>query len=350
MKPLPSIFTDPVFLKPANYSKTDRFFIKYVRDERDLPFIYFILNIVFFLVPFAILLFTAILSGWLWFLAAIIYIVLNAAFFIGKFALMFHCTAHRTLFKKNYGYLNYILPYLIAPLFGHMADTYYAHHVGMHHAENNLEEDESSTMPYQRDSFNDFLLYLGRFIVSGIYNVAAYFKKRSRKKLMYSAIRGEILFIAFSVVLCLFNWQATLCVFIFPYFFYRLIAMLGNWAQHAFIDREDPGNSYKNSITCINSKYNWQCWNDGYHISHHLKQTMHWTEHPLNFQNTIDNYSTNNAVVFMKIDFMLVSVYLLSKRYDLLARNFVNIGNRFNTDEDIILFLKERVQRFSFDH
>ena len=62
--------------------------------------------------------------------------------------------------------------------------------------------------------------------------------------------------------------------------------MMGNWTQHAFVDGEDPGNAYKNSITCINVKYNKKCWNDGYHISHHIRPAMHWTEHPTFFQKT----------------------------------------------------------------
>ncbi len=346
MTQLPVNSTDPVFVRPDRYTKADRFFIKFLRDERDLPFIYFIFKIGLFIVPFAALLFTNLLSGWQWLLAAVVYTVINGTLFIGKFALMFHCTAHRTLFKKQYNYLNYFLPYLMAPFFGHIAETYYAHHVGMHHAENNLEDDESSTMPYQRDSLKDFTLYLGRFMVSGIYKLACYFKARNRKKLMYSAVQGQVLIILFIAVLCLFNWKATLCVFVFPYFLYRLLAMLGNWAQHAFIDPADPGNAYKNSITCINSRYNWQCWNDGYHITHHIKQTMHWTEHPIMFRNTIASYSTNNAVVFSKIDFMMVSVLLLFKRYDLLAKNFVNIGDRFQSDADIIVLLKQRARRF----
>lgn len=343
---MPNILTDPGFVKPENYNRLDNFFIRLIRDERDLPFIYFTIKIILFLIPYAMLLYSNLMDGRSWIIAAVIYMVMNAAFFIGRFALMFHCTAHRTLFKKQYNYLNYLLPYMIAPFFGHMADTYYAHHIGMHHAENNLRDDESSTMPYQRDSLKNFLLYLGKFMVRGIYDIAAYFKKRNRKKLMYSAIRGEILFIVVSLVLCYFNLPATLCVFIFPYFFYRLIAMLGNWAQHAFIDPVDPGNPYKNSFTCINSPYNWQCWNDGYHISHHLKPTMHWTEHPANFQMTLNRYIDYNAVVFSKIDIMVVAVFLLAKRYDLLARNFVNIGNRFASEEEVIAFLKERTARF----
>ncbi len=346
MQPLPSILTDPVFLKPRNYNRLDNFFIRFIRDERDLPFIYFTIGITLFLIPYAVLLFSRLLAGRYWPAAAVIYMIINAVFFIGRFSLMFHCTAHRTLFKKQYNYLNSLLPYVIAPFFGHMADTYYAHHIGMHHPENNLRDDESSTMPYQRDSLKSFLLYLSKFIFRGLYGLASYFKKKNRKKLMYSAIRGEIFFIFFSLVLCCFNWHAAFCVFIFPYFFYRLIAMLGNWAQHAFIDPADPGNAYKNSMNCINSKYNRICWNDGYHISHHLKPTMHWTEHPAYFQKTAGKYIENNAVVFSKIDIMMVAVLLLAKRYDLLARNFVNIGNRFASDEAVIAFLKERTACF----
>jgi fatty acid desaturase len=348
MKSLPKNITDPVYSKPVSYNRFDQFLLKYIRDERDLPFIYFTLKIVFVLIPFAVLLFTPILSGSVWWLAALLYATLNVVFFIGTFALMFHCTVHRTLFKREFNYMNYFLPYFIAPFFGHMADTFYSHHVGMHHAENNLEDDESTTMPYQRDSIQGFLLYYSRFLVSGIYKVVAYFKKRNRKKLMYGALRGQVYIVLFCIIMLSVNWKAGLCVFIFPYFFYRFVAMFGNWAQHAFIDPSDPGNSYKNSITCINSKYNWQCWNDGYHISHHLKQNLHWTEHPAYFQQTITNYSENNAVVFCKIDFFEVSFYLLLKRYDLLAKYFVNIGDRFKSDKEIILFLKERVQRFEF--
>jgi fatty acid desaturase len=348
MKSLPKDITDPVYSKPLNYNKFDLFLLKYIRDERDLPFIYFTLKILFVLIPFAVLLFTPVLSGWIWWLAASLYVALNVVFFIGRFALMFHCTTHRTLFKKEYDYLNYFLPYFIAPFFGHMADTYYSHHVGMHHAENNLEDDESTTMPYQRDSIRDFLRYYSSFMVSGIYKVVAYFKKRNRKKLMYGALLGQLYIVLFCVIMFLMNWQASLFVFVFPYFFYRFIALFGNWAQHAFIDPVDPGNSYKNSITCINSPYNWQCWNDGYHISHHLKQNLHWTEHPAYFRDTITNYSANNAVVFDEIDFVKISFYLFIKRYDILAKYFVNIGDRFTSDKEIMIFLKERVQRFEF--
>lgn len=78
-------------------------------------------------------------------------------------ALMLHCTSHRVLFKKQYGWLNYYLPWVIGPLFGQTPETYFVHHLGLHHAKNNTADDESSTMFYQRDSAWSFLHYFGDF-------------------------------------------------------------------------------------------------------------------------------------------------------------------------------------------
>src|SRR2546428_6680245 len=40
-----------------------------------------------------------------------------------------------------------------------------SHHLAMHHVEDNLPPDLSSTMPYRRDRFLDWLRYFGRFLV-----------------------------------------------------------------------------------------------------------------------------------------------------------------------------------------
>lgn len=348
MKSLTTI-TDPVFVKPERQTTFARISDKFIRDERDLPFVKLTLQITFTLIPLAILLYALPVGGWAWWAAAILYQFLNNVTFKGPFGLMLHCTSHRALFKKEYDFLNHYLPWIIAPLFGHSPETYYAHHIGMHHAENNLEDDESSTMPYKRDSLSGFLHYFGVFLFSGIYHLAMYFVKKKRKRLFMRAVRGEIVFILACVLLCFINWPATLVVFIIPFVLFRLVAMIGNWAQHAFIAADDPGNDYKNSITCINTNYNHKCWNDGYHISHHEKMSMHWTEHPVYFQQTLDRYIDNNAIVFDGIHFLHVFVWLMRKRYDLLARHFVNLGNRFSTDEEVIAFLKSRTEKVPFE-
>jgi fatty acid desaturase len=336
--------TDPVSVKkPA--SRLDHFFVSLLRDERDLPFVYLTLKLTFTLIPLAALLFVPSLPAWLWWSVAIIYQLLNNIVYKGPYGLMMHCTSHRPFFKARYGFLNHYLPWVIGPFFGQTPETYYAHHIGMHHPENNMPEDESSTMHYQRDSIKAFAHYLGAFLFMGIYHLCSYFFRKKRKQLLYRSVRGELLFIAMCVALCFVNWPATLVVFILPFITFRVIAMTGNWAQHAFIDAGEPDNAYKNSTTCINTKYNVKCWNDGYHISHHINPTLHWTEHPGFFKDTIQQYAANDAVVFDGIHFLHVFIYLSRNRYDLLARHFVNIGNRFSSDEEVIAFLRSRTKK-----
>ena len=336
--------TDPVAVaKPEN--RLARFFASMLRDERDLPFVYLTLKITFILLPLTALLYTHIMPTWLWLLVAIAYQYFNNVVFKGPYGLMMHCTSHRVWFKQKYSLFNHYLPWVIGPFFGQSPETYYTHHVGMHHPENNMPEDESSTMKYQRDSIRDFSAYLGTFLFAGMYHLCMYFVQKKRKRLLFRSVRGELLFIAMCVALCFINWPATLVVFILPFFTFRIIAMTGNWAQHAFIEANDPENCYKNSVTCINTKYNVKCWNDGYHISHHIQCTMHWTEHPGFFKNTLNEYIENDAVVFDGIHFLHVFIYLMRDRYDLLAKHFVNLGNRYKSDEEVIAFLRSRTKK-----
>jgi fatty acid desaturase len=336
--------TDPVSVKKPS-TRADRFFVSMLRDERDLPFVYLTLKITFTLLPLAVILFIPGMNSWVWWIAAVAYQYLNNVAYKGPYGLMMHCTSHRAFFKDKYRVLNHYLPWIIGPFFGQSPETYYTHHVGMHHPENNMPEDESSTMKFQRDSVLGFAQYLGTFLFAGIYHLCNYFVHKHRKRLLYRSIRGEVLFIVMCIGLSFVSWPATLVVFILPFFTFRIIAMTGNWAQHAFIDPTDPENAYKNSVTCINTKYNVKCWNDGYHISHHIQPTMHWTEHPVYFRNTLQDYIDNNAVVFDHIHFLHVFIYLMRGRYDLLAKHFVNVGDRFKSDEEIIAFLRARTQK-----
>lgn len=335
---------DPTFAT-RSYTRFDRFFLQLIKDERDLPFIYLTFRITFVLLPLSALLFALPLfsAGW-WVVAAVHFYVSNFVF-KGPFGLMLHCTSHRPFFKPEYSALNYYLPWVIAPFFGHTPETYYSHHIGMHHPENNLEDDESSTMTFQRDSFRSFLAYFGQFFVRGVHDLLTYLRWKNRPKLARRALIGEITFAVVCTGLLYVNWVATVLVFLLPLVIYRLIAMMGNWTQHAFVDGDDPGNAYKNSITCINVKYNKKCWNDGYHISHHIRPAMHWTEHPTFFQKTIDKYAQNRAIIFDGLDFLQIFFLLMRKRYDTLAAHMVNVDGAFADDDDAIALLRQRTER-----
>lgn len=254
--------------------------------------------------------------------------------------LMLHNTMHRPFIRKH-RWLDRAHPYAMSALFG-IPTGYMEHHVAMHHVENNLEADLSSTMRYQRDSFPQFLLYFARFLLFSHVELWRYLHSRRRGALARRAILTDVVHVSAIVALCCLRWQPALVAFAAPYFTVRFLMMFGNWGQHAFIDPARPGNNYVNSISCLNSTYNARCFNDGYHIGHHLKQNRHWTELPGDFLANVERYRLEGCVVFERIDFFLVSVYLFLHRYDWLARHFVRLPGDTRTEAEVVDFLRSR--------
>ena len=340
MRPLSTI-ADPIFTK-KELGSLDQFFMTYLKDERDLPFIYLMIKLALMFIPTAIILFTIDNTTWIWWSLAVVYGV-GLVIFTGPFTLMLHNTSHRPFFKRAYKWGNRLIPWGLCPFMGQSPDTYFSHHIGMHHAEGNLEPDLSSTMKYQRDNFVDFMKYFLHFLFLGVIQLVMYHKETNKKKFMKKAIVGELSFLFLWAILLYFNWKATLLVFILPTIIVRFAMMSGNWAQHAFIDAKQPENSYLNSITCINTVYNKKCFNDGYHIGHHLKPHMHWTDMPADFKKNIDKYIAHKSLVFEGIDYFQIWVLLMVKAYGTLAKHVVNIGNNYSSKEEIIALLKKRV-------
>jgi fatty acid desaturase len=187
--------------------------------------------------------------------------------------------------------------------------------------------------------------YFLSFLFIGFIEIIKYFDIRNLHKLRNKVIVGELIFFVFCGLLCLVNWPATVAVFILPFIISRFIMMLGNWAQHSFVDFDDPGNCYKNSITCINTPYNHKCWNDGYHINHHIQPSMHWTMYPTHFQQNLQEFAKNKALVFEGIHFLHIWWYLMKKDYATLATHLVNIQNTFAYEEEAIRLMKSRTSK-----
>ncbi len=344
--PLKLTLTDPVF-HPVQGERpaVERFFLRYLDDERDLPFVWLILQISLLVLPSAVAVYLAPVGWWTWPLVAPAYWALVYLGFTDKYILMLHNTSHRPLLKKPYKWMGHYIPWVLGPLFGEPPEGYYSHHVGMHHAENNLAPDLSSTMRFQRDSFLDWLRYFTRFFFFILLELTVYLVRKKRKKLAFNAVAGELGYYALAAGTALFNWRASLIVFVIPLIATRVLMMAGNWGQHAFIDASQPGNSYVNSLTCINSRYNRRAFNDGYHIGHHVKANRHWTELPGDFERNIPRYAKEGSVVLQGVDFFMVWLYLMLGRYDWLARAYVELDGKGRSEEEIISLLKERVKR-----
>ena len=344
MKALTAL-TDPTYTEPVKYTRYERFWLKYMSDKRDMPFIHLLTAIHIFVIPVAIILYTPLLKGWYWWLAYVPYFYISQMYFKGRFGLMLHCISHRKPFKKGYTWLYDYIIWVVCPFFGHTPETYFVHHMAMHHVENNQEDDASSTLKYDRDNAWHFVRYVSRFLVLGFRDTFMYLFNRKRKKLYMRLSYGEISFYLFCVVMCFVNFHATLFIFIIPFVFARIVMMLGNWAQHSFIDRENTEDNFTSAINCINTKYNKMCWNDGYHTVHHLRPGMHYTDIPAEFLKMKDEFAQKKSLIFDGVHYLHIFVWLMGKRYDKLADNLVNINNTFSSKEEAIALMKERVQR-----
>ena len=335
--------TDPQYQPKANLTAYEKFWLRFINDERDLPFVHLLTRIHLIVFPWAILLFTPLLQGVYWWLAFIPYAYVAQSYFKGRFGLMFACMCHRPMFKKGYMWLHKYTTWIVAPFFGNTPETYFAHHIIMHHVENNQEDDASSTLKYRRDSPTDFIKYLFRFLLLGIVDTFMYLFNRKKKKVYTRFTIGEFSFVVFCVAMCFVNFKATLMIFIIPVIYARFIMMMGNWTQHCFVDQRDPEGHFSSTFNCINNVYNQNCWNDGYHAIHHYNPGLHYTEIPGVFMKNIENFKKNKTFIFDGIHYLHIFFWLMNKRYDKLAANLVNIDNTFSSQQEAEALLRERV-------
>lgn len=315
-----------------------------LNDERDLPFVYLMASCA---AVVALGLGLAAAGPWFWYVVPFYWAIWFATC-LDRFILMLHCTSHRQLFKREHAWMNQIIPWVLGPFFGETPEAYFVHHMGMHHPENNLPDDLSSTMRYQRDRFTHWLHYYLSFLTVGFVDLARYHWKKQNTKLFWRVMRGELAFWLVAWALAFVNLRWTLCVLVGPVVFVRTLMMAGNWAQHAFVDAADPGNAYKNSITCINTRYNRRCFNDGYHILHHIRPRTHFSEYPVEFEANRETYGREDAIVFEGIDFFQVWLLLMVGAWSSLARRFVRLpGAPERSDAEVIALLKSRVTRIA---
>lgn len=335
--------SDPRSAGPAARNVVERWFAARLRDERDLKFVRVSLAITALVVPGFLVFYALNLPVW----AAIFWVPVLFAGFGGRFTLMLHAVCHRPLFKPQHTLLEAWIPWMLGPFFGQTPTSFYVHHIGMHHIENNLAMDQSSTLCYQRDKFTHFLHYWARFFFTGTVHLARYFGVRGRDKMVRKFLVGEFAWYAFVIVMLAVRPGPTLALFVVPWLLIRWFMMCGNWAQHAFIDVDDPGNNYRNSTCLTDVPYNHKAYNDGYHIVHHLKPSMHWTEMPDYFLENIEEFGRQDALVFQGLgNNQAVWWCLMSQNWEKLAQHMVQLpGAPERTLEERVALLQGRVRK-----
>lgn len=316
------------------------------QEESNIFIVYVMVNILLTTIPFAIGLFllegkipNAVASG-----LGMFYVLFNLFTHARSFILALHYSTHTPIFNRKWRFLKHINTSILCNFFGMPLGTYYAHHIAMHHCENNVRpHDVSSTMPYQRDSKFELLKYMLRYLFLIWFELPYHLIQQKRQKVAMRSVAGSVAFFIGTTILFQFRPIATLFVFILPMIILSIALMEGNWKQHVFVDPEDPENSYRSTFACINTPRNALNFNDGYHVEHHEKPGLPWHQLPTYFQSQIPHYAEQDGFIFTHLSSGQVGQLVLEGKLEELANHYVNVGQKQRTKAELVAEFRRRL-------
>jgi fatty acid desaturase len=317
-----------------------------LQDQRDTPALRVMVSLTLTAVPiFAIQL---ILGKPRLLLVIAFYLSLYGVKF-QRFVRMFsasHVEAHRRhgYFSEKYDkvfgrYFEFFLGYLYgnAPELGRTA------HVCLHHRENSGPDDTRHNMCYDRTSRIDFLWYLSDNIwtVLGLAPYA-YFKARGDEKSCRRMLWGMASYYAYFTAVFIYDWRIGILFVLVPLLCMNFINAITAWVQHAFCDPDNPEDYFANTVTVVDEV---NFLNEGYHLCHHHRASLHWTEMPVHFERLRDRMKEAGSLVFRDLDFFGLFLELtLFHRMDVLAEKLVP-WEPMNHEERLALLEKRTTLR-----
>jgi fatty acid desaturase len=313
------------FLSRAYDQLLDQLGQKVLRDPRDIPALRLMVSVTITAVP--IFLVQLVLGKPRLWLAVSFYLSLYGLKF-QRFVRMFsakHLEAHRRLgyfSDKYHRVFGRYVEFFLGFLYGNVPELDRTVHVRLHHKENSGPDDTTSTIGYDRTSKMDFLWYLSNNIWTVVGLIPyAYFRARGEDENRRRMLWGITLYSAYFTAAFIYDWRIGIVYVLVPLLAMNFIMAMTAWVQHAFYDEERPEDYFANTVT-VYDEVNFM--NEGYHLCHHHRSGLHWTEMPAHLERISGKMKESGSVVFRDLDFMELFLELtVLRRMNVLAEKLV---------------------------
>jgi hypothetical protein len=316
-----------------------------VRDPRDLPLFRTALALLGLVaIPgWGLIAIAPLVPWWAYLPVAIGFGFFVPLFMARGFVNVTHWNSHHRILAKRFQFLEGVYFWGVGPFVGLPGELYEQHHMAMHHPWFQTLTDLSNPGRFRRDGPVAFARYAFDFSIVQTFRVPWQLARhgRVRQALRYAA--SDWTWMLGTLAVGLF-WSPLAAIFgmLMPAMATRLLLACGNWAEHGFINPTDIATGYGCTTTCINTDGERFSFNDGYHLSHHLRPAMHWSDTRAHTFAHMDDLKDHDAIVFDGLSHFELWKCLMKCDYVGLAKHYVNLRGR--SDDEIVSLLQARAQ------